>query len=251
MTITVNAIKEKIRRKDIYVVSIIGLLIVLLFGTGAGSISIDGKPITDYENLAPVLITVINVICGALAIALSLRTIPNEYERKTSHLIWIRGVGQVRFHGELAMANVLSSLLSEGILYLGLLAFMVMKGRGHEAWKLIPAFLVMAVSISIVSLFASVVSIVVPGIFAGVIVILCYIVGILHEVLDLCCGMMTGIGSMLLKGLLYVVPNLHAIQSQAGNILKAENVDAHVIWTGLLALYIVSMLLFICKKKEA
>ena len=251
MTITMNAIKEKIRRKELYVVTAIGLLILLLFGTGAGSITFNGKPITDYENLAPILNLVINVICGALAVVLSLHTIPNEYERKTSHLIWIRNVSQARFHGELALANVISSLLSESILYWGLLVFMIIKGKGGEAWRLLPAFFIVAISISIISLFTSVLTIVLPGMFAGMIAIFCYIVGVLHGLLDVFQGMVSGVGSILLKGLLMVIPDLNEIQSQAGNILSGKRVEIHVIWTGLLVLYIISVFVFLLKKKEA
>ena len=251
MIITRNALKEKVRRKDLYVVSLIGIVILLFFGSGAGSISLDGKPITDYENMAPIMITIVNVICGALAIVLSLRTIPNEYERKTSHLIWIRGVSQVRFHGELALANIISSLFAEAILYLGLIVFTILKGKAEDILRLFPAFFIMAISISIVSLFTSMLSIVLPGMFAGVIATACYIVGVLHGMLSLFEGMITGFSSMLLKIVLKVVPDLNGISAQAGNVIKAEPVEAHVIWTGLLTLYVISLLLFVFKRKEA
>lgn len=251
MTIAANALKEKIRRKELYIVTGIGLLILLVFGTGAGTISMNGKAITDYENLAPVLITIINVVCGALAIVLSLRTIPNEYERKTSHLVWVRNVSQVRFHGELTLANGISSLIAEAILYGGLLVFMFTKGKGSEVWKLLPAFCIVAISILIVSVFTSVLSIVLPEILAGALAAICYLAGVLHGVLDLFRNVITGIGSTLLKGILFVVPDLNAIQTQAGNILQGKSIEIHVIWKGLLVLYCISLLLFVLKKKEA
>lgn len=251
MTITMNALREKIRRKELYIVTIIGLIVLIAFGTGTGTITMNGKPITDYENLAPILITIINVICGALAIVLSIHTIPNEYERKTSHLIWIRGISQPRFHGELALANGISSLISEAILYLGLFAFMIIKGKGNEAWKLIPAFLIVAISILMVSLFTSMLSIVLPGMLTGAIAAICYLAGILHGFLDTFRGMVSGIGSILLKGVLFVIPDLDEIQSQAGNVMKGNSLDMHVIWKGLLILYVISLLVFICKRKEA
>lgn len=40
MTITLTALKEKIRRKELYFVSVIGVLILLVLGTGNGSLSI-------------------------------------------------------------------------------------------------------------------------------------------------------------------------------------------------------------------
>lgn len=251
MTITINAIKEKIRRKELYIVTVIGILILLLFGTGSGTITIGGRPITDYESLAPILIIIINAICGALAIALSIRTIPNEYERKTSHLIWIRGVSQTRFHGELALANGISSLIAEAILYMGFILFMFSKGKGEEVWRVIPAFVIMAVSILIVSLFTSVLSIVLPGMVTGVIVSICYLAGIFHGILELVSNMISGVGSALLRGVLFAVPDLNALQAQAGNVIRGNSIESHVIWKGLLVIYIISIFFSVFKRKEA
>ena len=52
--------------------------------------------------------------------------------------------------------------------------------------------MIMAISIAIVSLFTSMMSIIVPGLFAGVIATICYVAGILHGVLDLFSGMISG-----------------------------------------------------------
>lgn len=251
MVIMLNAIREKIRRKELYIISAIGLLILLGFGTGAGTITMDGVPITDYENLAPIMLTIIHCICGTWAIVLSLRTIPNEYERKTSHLIWIRGVSQARYHGELALANAVMSLISEGILYLGLMIFTFAKGKGSEVWRLMPAFLIMAVSILIVSMFTSLLSAVLPGMAAGAIVVACYLAGVLHSVLDTVRGMVSGLASVLLKGILWLIPDLNEIQSQAGQFLRGDAVDIHIIWKGLLTIYLLSICLYFCRKKEA
>lgn len=250
MTIMANAMKEKIRRKELYIVTAIGLLLLLIFGTGAGTITINGEPITDYENIAPILVTVINVICGALAIVLSLHTIPNEYARRTSHLVWIRGVSQVRYHGELALASAVSSLLSEVVLYLGLLLFMIMKGKGNEVWRAVPAFLIVSVSILMISLFTSVLSIILPEMLAGTIAAACYLVGILHGVLDMFRNMTEGIGSMLLKGILLLIPDLNEIQAQAGKLLRGSRVEAHAIWKGLLGIYLISLLFLVIRKRE-
>lgn len=251
MMITINAWKEKIRRKELYVVTAIGLLILLGFGTGVGSITIGGIPITDYENLAPIMVTVVNVICGALAIVLSLRTIPNEYERKTSHLIWTRGISQPRYHGELALANCMISLCAQAILYLGLFVFTLMKGKGAESWRLIPAFLIMAVSILIVSLFTSLLSTILPGPAAGAIVSACYLAGILHGILDVVRSMVSGFVSVMLKYLLRLIPDLNAIQSQAGNCLSGHPVKVQIILKGLLVIYILTVCFWIIRKKEA
>ena len=117
MTIAFTALKEKIRRKELYIVSAIGAFILLVFGTGSSSITINGEAVTDYKILAPILLIVVNAISCVLAVIMSLGTIPNEYERNTSHLVWIRKIPQYRYHGELALANIFTGLISEAILF--------------------------------------------------------------------------------------------------------------------------------------
>ena len=107
MTIAFTALKEKIRRKELYIVSV------------------NGEAVTDYKILAPILLIVVNTISCILAVIMSLGTIPNEYERNTSHLVWIRKIPQYRYHGELALANIFTGLISEAILFVPMFIFMI------------------------------------------------------------------------------------------------------------------------------
>ena len=209
MIIAAHAIKEKIRRKELYIVAMIGVLVLILFSADGSTISIAGKPITDYDNLTPIFLIMVNAICGALAIFLSLKTIPNEYERKTSHLVWIRGISQTRYHSELAIANGISCMLAEGIMFIGMILFTLMKHRQDQLWKLIPAYFIMALGIWIVSLLTSLLSIIFPGMVAGLIAAIVYLAGIFHSVLELFGNMVSGLVGKLLDIVLWIVPNLH------------------------------------------
>jgi len=251
MSIAVTALKEKIRRKELYIVSIIGVLILLVFGTGTGSLSINGVAITDYKILAPILIVVVNAVGCVLTLIMSLSTIPNEYERHTSHLVWIRGISQARYHGELALANVFAGLISEGILFIAMLAFIITQGKADEAWRLIPAYLLVGINITIMALLTSVLTVVLPKFAAGSIAALVAFCGILHGLLSTLKDMLGGFGGQLIKYILKVIPNLHNIQNQAGNVFGKANVDAHSIWVGLLIIYILVVCIMVAKKKEA
>ncbi len=251
MMIAITAMKEKVRRKDLYIVGILGLVLVLLFCSGGGTITIDGEPISGYKNLAPIMLILINVLGGALAIALSLRTIPNEYERRTSHLIWIRGVKQWRYHAELTIANVASSLIATGIMYAGLAVLALVKNQGDGILRMVPAFFVLAISIAIVSVLSSVLSIFLPSMAAGILAGGCFAVGVLHSILGMVANTIGGFSGNLIKIVLVILPDLHGIQKQAGNLITGSAVDAHVIWKGLLTIYILTIGFFIFKKKEA
>jgi len=87
MIITINALKERIRRKELYIIIIIGIVLLLLLGSGNASMSINGVAITDFSNVFIILHITVNAVTCLLAMIISLKTIPNEYSRKTSHLI--------------------------------------------------------------------------------------------------------------------------------------------------------------------
>ena len=249
MTIAITALKEKIRRKELYIVSVIGVLILLLFGTGTGSLSIDGTTITDYKILGPIMLIVVNAINCMLAVVMSLSTIPNEYERGTSHLIWIRKVPQWRYHGELALANVMAGLISEAMLFVAVFVFMLMNHRADQLWRLLPAYLIIGINVIAVSMLTSMLSIIIPRFAAGAIASAAALAGIFHSLLELLKDMVGGFGGEVIKYALKLIPDLHQVQTQAGAALHGGRVDIHVILTGLLAVYVYTVLLFIIRKK--
>lgn len=250
MIIAVTAFKEKIRKKVFFAVSIIGILILVLFSTGTGSISIDGEEITDYKLLAPILLNIINAISCAMAVVLSLNTIPDEYERKTSHLVLIRKVSQGKYHAWLTVANIMASLLAEFILFAAFLIFMAAKSYGSDMWKLLPAFSVSAVGVILVCVMTSWLSIVLPKIFAGTLSVILVLAGVFYNLLELLNSIVGGLGGKMLKGILYITPNLQGIQGQAGEFLNGNRVDVHLLLTGLLWIYIFVIALGLFKRKE-
>lgn len=251
MAMVINALREKVRRKELYIAAAIGVLILVAFCSGVGTISFNGVPITDYKMLIPILLVVVNVVSGALAIILSLKTIPNEYERHTSHLIWIRGISQVRYHGALALANAISSVLATAIMYGCIAIFTVVKGEAESLILLVPSFLLLSMSVVIVSLVTSLLSIKLPPMAAGLIATLFLGVGMLQSVLSVMQNLMDGLVSGILRVLLMIVPDLHVLQTQAGNVIKGVAVDVHIIFKGLLIIYVLTLLFFVLKRKEA
>lgn len=247
MTIAITALKEKIRRRDLYIVSGIGVLILLLFGSGSGSLSIGGVPVTDYRVLGPVMLIVVNAVSCILTAVMSVGTIPNEYERGASHLIWIRHVPQWRYHGELAFANVLAGWISETILFAAMFVFMLINHRADQLWRLAPAWLILGINVAAVGLLASLLSVLLPKFAAGAIASAAALAGIFHSLLGVLKDMAGGFGGELIRYALKLVPNLHEIQAQAGKALYGGRVDVHVILTGLLAVYVYTALLFVVK----
>ena len=251
LVIIKNAFKERIRRKELYIVVAIGILILLLCTSGSATISIEGEPITSFNNMFMVMHTMMNAVGCILAVVLSIRTIPNEYERRNSHLVWVRGISQSKYHAGLSLANVLSAMLAVGILYLALAFYVIANGRMDYLVRMIPAFLIVSVNVAMASLLTSVLSIKLPAGAAGAIGFIFTIVGVLHGVLEIYKNIAGGVAGAALTGILTVLPDMNGIQTQAQNLMAQEAVDVHIILVGLLILYVVSLGLFVFKKKEA
>ncbi|MDD6307048.1 MAG: hypothetical protein PUA75_08965 [Clostridiales bacterium] len=246
-----NAFKERMRRKELYIVVGIGIFILLLCGSGTGTITIDGEPITSFDNMFMVLHTMMNAVGCILAVVLSIRTIPNEYERRNSHLIWVRGISQTTYHAGLTLANIFSAMMAMGILYLALAGYIVINSRMDYLACMIPAFLIVCVNVAVASILTSVLSIKLPGMVAGMIGFVVVFVGILHGVLDVYKNIAGGVAGIVLRGLLMMLPDMNGIQAQAQNLMARKTVNVHVILVGVLAIYVISIGLFVCKKKEA
>lgn len=246
-----NALKERMRRKELYIIVAIAILLVLFCSSDTTSITIDGEAVTGFSNMFMIMHTLVHGIGCVLAVVLSLKTIPNEYERKNSHLVWVRNISQSQYHGGLALANILASLAAMGILYLVIGVYAVVKGHGGVLPGMIPGFLILAVSVSFVSLFVSVFSIKLPSMAAAALGGLVLIFGVFHGVMDIFKSMLGGVGGKCLSFFLFIVPDLNGIQKAAYQVVMGKGAESHVIFTVLLALWIISLGLFIFKKKEA
>ncbi len=251
MGVMKNALRERIRRKDIYVVMVIGLLIVLLCMSGTVTLSIDGIPITETRLLLPFVLNAAFVIGGGMAVALSLSTIPKEYERKTSHLVWIRGISQWNYHGQLALANAVSSLAAVFVLYAGVMIYAGVKGETGVLLRSVPGFLIYGCGTAGISFFTSGLSLVLPGMAAGALATGVMLAGVLKPVLRTLSGMVSGASRGILKGILVLTPDLYETEAQAGEFLLGNPVDVHSILGGLLFLYLGVMMVFLFRRKEA
>lgn len=246
-----NALEERIRRKELYIILAIAILLVLLCSTGTVSISIDGEAVTGFSNMFMIMHALIHFTGCALAVILSLKTIPNEYERKNSHLVWVRKIGQGEYHGGLALANILASLAATGILYLVLAVYSAANGHAEVLPRMVPAFFILSISISFVSLFVSVLSIKLPVMAAGTLGTLVIIFGVFHGIMDILKNMVGGIGGKCISFFLKIVPDLNGIQNAAYRLAAQKKPEAHLVWMGLWALWAASLGLFLFRKKEA
>lgn len=246
-----NALRERIRRKELYIVVVIGIFAILSCGSDSASITINGEPLVGFCNMFMVMHVLIHVVGCILAVILSINTIPREYERRNSHLVWVRGISQPAYHGGLAAANMTAAAIAVGILYGVLAGYAAAKGYAFYIPKMIPAYLIVVISVSLVSLWASVLSICLPAALTGVLAAGFALTGILHGFLELFKSMVGGGSGLCIAILLRVIPDLNGLQKQAYNLIMGEKVDMHLLWTALLALWVISVGLIVFKKKEA
>ncbi len=251
MEITLNVIREKIRKKMLYITTILGIVVVMIFSTDMGSLTIGGKNIKDYYVLIPILINIVNFLAGAIALAMSISTVPNEYERRTSHLIWSRGVSQSRYHMGLAMGNVLVSWISGIILYLTLGVFAIVNSYTNIIAMIIAASIFMLIYTAIICMLTTALSIKLPTVVTGVIMIVLFAGGAFRSILKLLAAALTGTGGTVLKKLIGFIPDLSGISKQGGNLIQGKPVNVHVIVIGLLFIWIAGLGILVFRRKEA
>lgn len=246
-----TALKERMRRKELYIIVMLAILLLLLCSSDVTSITMNGEAVTGFKNMFLVMHTLVHFVGCVLAVVLSLNTIPKEYERKNSHLVWVRKITQVEYHGGLALANVCASLGAAGICYAALAVYALAKGHGEVLPRMVPAFLMLSLSISFVSLFVSVMSIKFPVMAVGILGVTVMVFGVFHGMMDMFKNMLGGLGGKCMSLFLFLVPDLNGIQNAAYHFATGEGVKMHLIFLLLFALWIVSLGLFVFRKKEA
>ncbi|WP_408072633.1 hypothetical protein [Butyrivibrio sp. JL13D10] len=251
MEIVLNVIREKIRKKMLYITTALGIIVVAVFSTDMGSLTVGGKSITDYHVLLPILISVLNFLNGAIALAISCSTIPLEYERRTSHLIWSRGISQSRYHMCLAAGNIVVSWISGIILYATLGVFAVVNGYSGVLGRIAVATLFMMLYSACVCMLTSALSIRIPTLFTGTIMVIILVFGAFRNSLKLLTATFTGIGGTLIKRAVMLVPDLAGISTQAGNLVQEKPINVHVIIMGLFMIWIAGLLVMILRREEA
>ena len=122
LTITMNTFKDKVRSKALYITSITGYILMLLITTGNG-VSINEQKVLLFEDRVPVAMSVMQFLGSLLAIMISLQTIPNELERKTTHMILSRGVKPWQYMFSLTTVNILPSFVFTLSIYSSLIVF--------------------------------------------------------------------------------------------------------------------------------
>lgn len=248
--ITRIAIKEKIRKKVFMTTLIISVIMAFLFSTGGTTMTVNGTTITDPNAMLPIFILVLHLISCVMAIVISLGTIPAEYERNTYHLVLVRKVSVSHFHMSLALANLICSLMAHLILFAGAFLFAGVKGMKDLLPNLISTLLYAGLSVCVVSLMASVLSIFLPRMAAGMICSVITLAGVSYSLLDLLRSMMGGIVSKILSVFLQIVPNLHEIEKGAEVFIKDGGFEWHMLWKALLYCYVFVVGILLIKRKE-
>ncbi|WDV44598.1 hypothetical protein PV797_13870 [Clostridiaceae bacterium M8S5] len=249
LTIMKNSIRAKIRNKTIFIVSGIGIGIILLLAL-SGSFSYKGRMMVTFNEVIPVLIVMVSFIASILAVTLSLVTIPKEIDNKTHHLVLIRGVKPHEYALELALSNMIMSIICLGILYTSIIVFNIVRGSEIYLHRHIIAFIIMAVNTVTISAIVSLFSIKFSLTINGLLSIVIYLLGSFHNMLAIYVKTLDGFGGTVLRGLLYIVPDLYTVNKQVGLYITGKTVQTSPIIYQLLFAYIVLTLLLVNFRKK-
>lgn len=250
-TLVKASLLERIRRKELYIIFAIGVLMILLTCTEGSTISVKGENLVGFENKLMIFQIMVNFFSCILAVVLSMHTIPNEYERRNSHLVWIRGISQRKYHGSLCIANAVVCMMVLLVFYVMLGIFLVMNGQAALLLRIIPAYMITSLNTLFICVLTSALSVLVPAFITGTIGIVCVVLGAFYPALSLAKDVLGGLGGRLLGGALKMIPNLHGVQNQAYCMMLGQEINLNKIFVALLAIYAASMGILFFKKEEA
>ncbi|MCD4712527.1 MAG: hypothetical protein K8R73_04525 [Clostridiales bacterium] len=247
--ITQIVIKEKLRNKIIYVFGLLGAILMVLISTGNG-LSINGIRVTDFEQRVPVAIAINSFIGCLTAIIISLQTIPNEIERKTTHLILSRRVDRGTYMFALSMGNISASVMTMFALNLSLFVFIALLGRFDLMVSVLWSTTIMTINVIALSAIVSTLSISVPLFINAILSIGIYFLGVFHNLLSTLTNAMEGPSGQVYGFLLMVIPNFSAVQKQAANALISGIVDFYPLVVQLIFAYVAVTLSFFMFRQE-
>ena len=252
MTITRGILKEKLHSKEIYIVTLIGIFFILFFSSANMELTIQGEQVTSFANLVPVVMTILWFLSGAFSIVISVGTIPGEYKRRTSHLVWVRKISQTRYHGGLLLGNILTSFVVLFALYISFAVFVFVKGGAVGDLVRLPLMFVLScLPVTVICVLTTIASVKLPTMVAGLLSLIVLIAGTSHPLLISLSNTLDDFSGTALRVFLLFIPDLYTLQEQACNLLFNKDLNLHSLLGGLLMIYVLSHLLLVLKRKEA
>lgn len=249
LTIAFNVIKEKFRSKAILIVLIIGMLLMLLISMGNG-LSINGVKITSFEQRIPVAIAINTFLGSILAMMTSIQTIPLEFERKTPHLILSRGIKKGNYTFALALGNIFTSLIFMAAINLTLVVMIVGFGRFDLLLYVCLSMLILSINISALAAIMSLLSMYIPSFINAIIGLVIYSIGVAHGSIKTAVSAVEGSLSVVLKVVLYIVPDLGSVQEQASSALLGASIELLPLITVSIFLYVALSLTMVSLRKD-
>lgn len=249
LTIAFNVIKEKLRSKAILIVLIIGMLLMLLISMGNG-LSINGVRVSSFEQRVPVAMAINTFLGSLLAIMTTINTIPLEFERKTPHLILSRGVKKGSYTFALTLGNILTSLIFMAAINLTLIVMMIGFGRVDLLLNACLSMLILSLNISLLAAIMSLLSIYIPSFMNAVIGLVIYSIGIAYGSIRTAVSSLEGSLSVVLKGILYIIPDLGSVQEQASSALLGMRIDLFPLIVVSIFLYVALSLTMVSIRKD-
>lgn len=246
-----NTCKEKLRKKDWIILSIVMILLFLFFSSSNSTLTVAGREITDIKTMFPYFMLASSIVCGFASIIMSAGTIPVEYERKNSYLIWARKISQTKYHISLAVGNSFACIAATLVCYLTAVLLLFIKNEAMMLFCLpISFFLTLLVCLSLTFL-TSALSVILPSPAVILITSLLFVLGTVKNILSMLLLTMDGGATAILRVLVRLIPNYYDMMEQSVIFIQNQKIDIHLLFTVLLLQYFALVLLIVLRRKEA
>lgn len=249
-TIILNSLREKIRNKSLYIIGVISLLLIT-FLMLSGNFTVNNEAVTSFDGLINIAITLVSFFASILAVMMSIQTIPNEFERKTTHLVLVRGIKKYEYILSLTISNIIISLIGLSVIYIGIIIFAAANGKLGMIFRLLLGMGILGINIVLISTITSLFSIKMPLFLNGILSIVLYLLGSFHKLLYVLSQNMGGLFGTIVKRVLFIIPNFYSVQREAGKAIYANSIDFPPILTQLIFIYLsIGVIILLSFRKE-
>lgn len=259
MRIAANVVRENLRNRVLYLLALLGMMAValLLLGGTVQQQSPSGPSLNLTDTLlgsVQVGFTLVGLFGALVAVVLSMNTVPREFERKTIHLLLVRPIARWQVALELLLGNVLAAWILFGLLSLGLVAVLAVKGaHTGQLLSLVPGLLTLGLNVAFAACFTTLLSARLPAVVAAFLGLGAYLSGALRGLLDLALqakilrlaehGTGTAFWELLRSLTLALIPPVNEMAAQAAVFLTPGGlVDGKVYVSALIWLYFAVLL---------
>ncbi len=243
-------LKENIKKGSFIIYGVLGTLITLFLLFQLKFSSTVGSPTSDYA-IYGVQWTILSVIASLAGVSFSMNIIGNHRVGTKRELLQLHGLPIYKQYLSLFLGNVIVTSLMALILCMGMFSQIIIKGLDVNFIGLVMAVLFYLLGTATVTIFVSLLSLLLPSALATLFGVFITIVGSIKGLLLIMLGNRGGLFGKVMGAFLKLAPPLDEFAEITRDVFLNEFIDYNKLFSSLLYLWFLIGVVFLITKVVA